>query len=72
MSCIIHGANARPLGRLERVSGIEPPSSAWKADIMLLYANWSADVPVFARFVLPVATTEDDFDAEGYIKMGER
>jgi hypothetical protein len=56
MSCIIHGANARPLGRLERVSGIEPPSSAWKADIMLLYANWSADVPVFGRFVLPVAT----------------
>jgi hypothetical protein len=31
-----------------------------------------ADVPVFARFVLPVATTEDEFDAEGYIKMGER
>jgi hypothetical protein len=58
------------LGRLERVSGIEPPSSAWKADIMLLYANWSADV--FARFVLPVATTEDDFDAEGYIKMCEQ
>ena len=39
---------------------------------MLLYANWSADVPVFARSVLPVATTEDEFDAEGYIKMGER
>jgi hypothetical protein len=38
----------------------------------LFYANWSADVPVFAKFVLPFATTDDEFDAEGYIKMCER
>jgi hypothetical protein len=37
----------------------------------LLYANWSADDPVFARFVLPTPTTEDAFDPEVYLRLCE-
>ena len=37
----------------------------------LLYANWSADDPVSARFVLPTQTNEDAFDAEAYIRLCE-
>ena len=37
----------------------------------LLYANWSTDDPVFARFVLPTQTTEDAFDAEAYVRLCE-
>jgi hypothetical protein len=38
----------------------------------LLYANWSSDDPVFARFVSPRPTTEAEFDAESYVRLCER
>jgi hypothetical protein len=37
----------------------------------LLYANWSSDDCVFARFALPTQTTEDAFDAEAYVRLCE-
>ena len=37
----------------------------------LLYALWSSDDPMYARFVLPTPTTEDAFDPEAYLKLCE-
>lgn len=37
----------------------------------LLYALWSSDDPIYARFVLPTPTTEDAFDPEAYLKLCE-
>src|SRR5512143_2040284 len=37
----------------------------------LLYANWSSDDCVFARFALPAQITEDAFDAGAYVRLCE-
>ena len=38
-----------PYDRLEQVRGIEPPSSAWKADILAIVRHLHVGLPSFGR-----------------------